>query len=1189
MPDKQPTVRDVPATANPLRGLWPTSQNGVFRKEGKYWIVGISDKTAPLKNSKGLSYLAYLLRHPTAEFHVLDLVGGMSWGAGDSETEQVMRMLPGAEEDLQGIHSRTLGDAGVLIDDQAKAVYRERLTELRKELERTKALADVEGAETAEKEIEELTRELSRAVGLGGRDRRAASASERARQTVTKTIRAAVERISESDAGLGEHFKRSIKTGYFCSYRPDQDSQIAWRFGETSRDAETRSSNGTSITSPRADPSPDPRAMLRVSPFSHAERTAFVGRETERAAIRTAIDRAMEGRGSLILLGGGPGVGKTRLATEMSEYASGRGFKCHAGHCYEREDPVPYLPFVEIIEGALAGAASLEQFREQIGDSAAELAQLAPSLRRIYPDIPAAMELPPAQKRLQLFQSLSDVMARGTQTAPQLYILDDLHWADECSLTLLIHLANRVTQLPQVIIGTYRDGFSDSNEALDRTLEELIRMGVRPLKLGGLPKEAVAQMLYALGRREAPESLVGLIFEESQGNPFFVEEVYRHLFEDGKLFDADGEFRKDIQLDELDVPDNVRLVIGRRLQRLAENEKRVLEAAAVIGRSFSFQLLSAIHESDIDELFAAIEKAQQMGLIVPSAEGPETPFMFAHELVRQTLLAEISEPRRQLLHVSVADAMERFYPSAVNEHAGEMAHHLLKAGSFADSRTVIHWLKLAGKAALEAAAFEEARQSFRSALSLLSVADSGDRADLLTSLARAERGLERWDLTIAVLHEALEIYLKLGDRQKIGRSFIELTEALRWAGRFQEATETARRGLAYLQNDVSAERVGLLAALGESLVSAEAAYEPAVEALNEALNIASQLSDPKLEAGVLGARSMVNFIFFRLREAASDGLRSEQTHGSELSPWQRARQLLALFNSLYYLGRKDEAVRIGDELEALARKIGLFHAVALCLCEKAWAKFGQAPDLAKLDTDLRRILISDQRPRVEFLDALSEIQLSLVDFLRGSWPKALMHAQASCRAPLISMRGYGVGALFLQLAYGGDREAALALLDEKRAWLPRLGHNNLAGSWDLLIHVIEGLVVLGEQSQAAQYYPLVVELIDTGTVAFWPRCRLTQTIAGLVAGAAHRWEAAENHFRLALEQAVSFPNRLEQTEIHRFHAMMLLERSGQGDREKAQILLNQALESYRLIEMPRHIEMIEALMHRATPGTRSGI
>jgi predicted ATPase len=157
------------------------------------------------------------------------------------------------------------------------------------------------------------------------------------------------------------------------------------------------------------------------------------------------------------------------------------------------------------------------------------------------------LELPPAQQRSYLFQSVSEALAREARTRAQLYILEDLHWADESTLALLIHLANRVAHLPVVIIGTYRDGYSDTNPALVRTLEELIRMGVRPQKLRGLSRQAVAQMLEGLGQRQAPESLVNLIFEESQGYPFFVEEVYRHLVEEGKVFDTAGQFRTDIE------------------------------------------------------------------------------------------------------------------------------------------------------------------------------------------------------------------------------------------------------------------------------------------------------------------------------------------------------------------------------------------------------------------------------------------------------------------------------------------------------------------------------------------------------------------------------------------------------------------------------------------------------------------
>jgi hypothetical protein len=664
-------------------------EQAIFRKEAEYWAIGYGKKSFRLKNTKGLGYLAQLLCHPAVEFHVLDLAGGVAGQREDDETNQFIHGLPRGEQDLEkaGIHIDNLGDAGEMLDEQAKVAYRHRLSELRKELDEAKEVGNVERAEKAEQEIDALTSELSRAVGLGGRNRRAASASERARQSISKTIKSVVERIAQSDARLGDIFSRCIKTGNYCSYQPDPALPIAWEFDAIEPTEHPTSSSESAPA--RADHPQTSPAVLEVSPFSFAERTAFAGRESELSTFRAAIDRALSGHGSVVMLAGGPGVGKSRLAMEMAEYASRVGFRYLVGHCYERDELVPFLPFAEIIESNLAEAPSLDDFRRRMGDSAAELAQIAPSLRRVFPDIPQPLELPPAQKRRYLFQSVSDSMGRAAQTRPLLYILEDLHWADESTLALLIHLANRVAQLPVVIIGTYRDGYTEKNPALVRTLEELIRMGVRPLKLAGLSQDAVAQMLHALSQRQAPESLVSLIFGESQGYPFFVEEVYRHLLDEGKVFDEAGQFRTDIEIAENEVPENVRLIVGRRLERLDESEKRVLTAAAVIGRSFSFNLLTAICEIEVDELFTIVEKAQQMGIIVASSEGLARPFIFTHELVRQTLLAGISAPRRQHLHAGVADAIARLHPDAVNERAGDIADHLIKAGSFVDGNRSI--------------------------------------------------------------------------------------------------------------------------------------------------------------------------------------------------------------------------------------------------------------------------------------------------------------------------------------------------------------------------------------------------------------------------------------------------------------------------------------------------------------------
>jgi len=314
-------------------------------------------------------------------------VRGIASQREEDETRQSVHGLPRDDDDLEnaGIHITGLGDASEMLDEHAKAAYRRRLSELREELKEAKELGNVERAEQAEEEIDALTRELSRAVGLGGRNRRAASASERAWQSITKSIETVIERIAQSEATLGDLLSRCIKTGTLCSYQPDPDFPLAWEFAQTPIEQAEQATSSRDLVAVDSDHRQVPPVVLDVSPFSLAERTAIVGRETERRAIRVVIDRARSGHGSLVMLGGEPGVGRTRLAMDIADYARSVSFRSFVGHCYETDEPFPHLPFVEIIESGLAHTASLDYCRQVIGDNTAELAQIAPRLRRIFP------------------------------------------------------------------------------------------------------------------------------------------------------------------------------------------------------------------------------------------------------------------------------------------------------------------------------------------------------------------------------------------------------------------------------------------------------------------------------------------------------------------------------------------------------------------------------------------------------------------------------------------------------------------------------------------------------------------------------------------------------------------------------------------------------------------------------------
>ena len=377
---------------------WPSTlspDQAIFRREGEYWTLGYAGAIFRLKDRQGLAYLAQLFRAPGRDFHALDLARGCASGS-EAGGDAVATILPNSEDcENAGIHVGNLGDAGEWLDEQAKATYRRRLSELREEMEAAKSLGRIEQAEEAEQEIEALVAELARATGLGGRDRRAASAAERARQSVTRSIKSAVSHIAAHQPALGQLLARCIKTGTYCCYTPDPHLTIAWDFearrGEPASAAPQDSARSARGQCPPPTRTPGTRVGARLAALPQ---TAFVNRRQETTLLRGLIDRARNGQGTVVLLGGGPGVGKTRLATEVAADAADQGFLSLIGHCYEREEPCPYLPFAEMIEAALAQAPSPEEFRQWLGEA------MPPSWRKSRPACAASSRISPRRRQL---------------------------------------------------------------------------------------------------------------------------------------------------------------------------------------------------------------------------------------------------------------------------------------------------------------------------------------------------------------------------------------------------------------------------------------------------------------------------------------------------------------------------------------------------------------------------------------------------------------------------------------------------------------------------------------------------------------------------------------------------------------------------------------------------------------------
>ena len=464
------------------------------------------------------------------------------------------------------------------------------------------------------------------------------------------------------------------------------------------------------------------------------------------------------------------------------------------------------------------------------------------------------------------------------------------------------------------------------------------------------------------------------------------------------------------------------------------------------------------------------------------------------------------------------------------------------------------------------------------ALSRADQSDSRRRALLIYSLGIANRGLGRWTEAFKVWEQALEIFEALADQENIARTCLQLAEGAAWSGKQRETLATAERLLAKLSEN-SSERALLLAILALGKLD-EDEPDAAREVFTAALAVAEKLPDSGVKGAILAFRSKFNFVCLNMREALEDSLRSAELL-SPAAAWIRAERLLWYKATLVNLGRMKEADNVDQELEPLASRIGHLPALSSCRRTSAWTEFWRRPDLARLEDKVRGDLDAQTEPGMNPF-FMSAAQLSTTQFLSGKWDQALRHAESAwSREAPGHVQAMNVAVRFRVMAYAGDREGALALINGNSEMIARAGKTNIYGSWMLLIAAIEGMYVLGERERAAMLYRDVDELINTGTIFVQILSRFPRTVAGISAAAAREWNVAEEHFRIGLEQAESFPNQLEQAEIRRFHAMMLIDRAAPGDREKAQTLLSEALESYAQIGMPRHVEMTKALLARS--------
>ena len=902
----------------------------------------------------------------------------------------------------------------------------------------------------------------------------------------------------------------------------------------------------------------------------------LIGRIQEFETLKRLLSQTIAGNGSMVMIGGEPGIGKSYLARALSREARRRGALSVIGHCHEMEGAPAYAPFVEMLE-YIRRMAPREGLRYSLGENAPEVARLMPELRTIYPDIPPALQLPPEQQRRFLFNGFRSFVERAASVTPLIVVFEDLQWADESTLQLLEHFARTISSAPMLALCTYRDLDLEVTRPFARTLETLLRERlVSSLVLRRFTLNEVEAFLAALSDQAPPPALVRAIFEETEGNPFFVEEVFRHLAEEGTLFDATGKWRSDLRASDLHVPESVRLVLGRRLSRLSEHSRRVLTTAAVIGRSFSLRLLEELENNVPDAALNAIEEAERAHLVSGELDERNPRYRFVHELVRQTLAESISYPRRQRLHLRIAEAIEKVHKGRIDSHASQLAHHLYQSGAAAPSEKTTRYLLLAAQRARAGSAHEEALEYLERALSLCEEFGDSRSSEALYEKANTLRSLGRADEAVGAYIRSIDLFEGACQYDRLAEASIALSYLQAWrfdaesaARTMKKAHKIAEERSPNLLRDVLSMRAAITSAAGDP-ATAERMFDQ-----TRSLPLSGS-SGPTEPLPLLEA--IHYYQSFQLDKVRSACPRATEACLESGDAWNASSVEFYGVWAQMYCGKPEAGAAALAQAMARAEKIGHYGAMWALKIASSFASAARG-DLA--------------RSMAETIDAWNfgaahDVGWNFATSLqRGHfalWSGDLAEAESWYEQGLklegqSYLSGLAEASIFAAKAEAGDSRATDVWAN--RRWsLPVLGQLNSLGAWTALERTVIGLARIGLRREVAALRPLTEQLLLTGAWTY-PMLSPFRTIAGIAAACGGDWKAAEGHHLCALQQIEAAPYRHLGPVAREWYAQALLEQGARGDIEKARQLLIQAVAQYEASGFPargRHASEVLAAL-----------
>jgi predicted ATPase len=877
----------------------------------------------------------------------------------------------------------------------------------------------------------------------------------------------------------------------------------------------------------------------------------FVGRMQELHELRSSLEEASSGHGSLVLVTGEPGIGKTRLMQEFAGMASESGWHVLVGRCWEEGGAPPYWPWIQVVRAA--------------GGEFEELAQ--PPSDRL-----AAPGADPESVRFRLFDAVTRYLVEVARARPLVIVVDDLHAADAPSLLLLSFLGGAIADSRVLVLGSYREGERRVHE-LTTLFGELVRVG-RRISLRGLSMDEV-EAYVARVAGESSRADAAKLHAITGGNPFFLGEVMRLLSAGGLLGEA-GEAVRDPMLR---VPEEVRSLIRRRVAGLSPEAISSLDVATVIGREFDFRVLERTSRLHPGRLLDVVDEAVETGIVL---EGPATGrYTFVHELVRETLYEDLPPSRRLELHLMIGRVLEELSGGDLDPPLSEIAHHLALAAPLGDVEEAVDYLLRAGDRASGLLGYEEAAAHYARALELLGTAEEPSaerRCELLLRLGDANWRAGDASAARASYEEATEVARRLDAGEQLARAALGYVTALGGFILFArfEAGATGvgllQEALAALPETDSALRVQLLARLAAELCAAREPVERRLLVSEQAIEVARRLDDSEALVTALHSRywalTTPELVHERLAHTEEMVRVARETANIETEFLAHNARFHCFLELCDGRALDAEIEAIGQFAERTQQPFYRWHST--CLRTIRATLDGRFADAERLADEALQIgsLRQSEYPAYVFQYA----QQFAIAWARGAlhelWPRIEGHSE---RYPWIPRWRDAFVAAEL-----GDESAARA--DVERYAGQDFTDLSRDGLW--IIHVCslaEACALVGDVRRGEQLYDLLLPHAEQNAVSYTQQPFGPVALRlGMLATMLGRWDEAERHFETAIERCERLGARAIRARVLYEQARMLRARGAAGDQPRAASVLDDAAHLCEELGMPGLLERVSA-------------